>query len=240
MLDDRRRKGPIIVSLLILQISKYGVISFGVTIEDSSPRKFPYGHIPLMAPYWDDQPGDVLYRISDNQTLLDMVSSHIADAFSEFSPTMLFIATWNRVPQSPNENNTQFNTFQAVIATDNDTNKTVVLFLYGDIQWSSGLSSIGFSSENGHYQESSTMDLETLTNVGQPGIFAFRVDQETIQFPESRYVTHYAYLAINMNFSANSGFSDVHITSIVLGIAFLITVIIVVAFLIRFYKIKLR
>ena len=126
-----------------------------------------------MAPYWDDKPGDVLYRISNNQTLLDKISSHIADAFSEFSPTMLFIATWNRVPQSSSENNTQFNTFQAVIAADNNTNVTIVLFLYGDIQWSSDLPSIGFNSENRlryYNQEIST------TNI------AFRVDQENIQF----------------------------------------------------------
>ena len=158
------------------------MISFRNTFEESRPRKFPYGNVPLMAPYWDDKPGDVLYHISDNQTLLDKVSSHIANAFSVFSPTMLFIATWNRVPQSSSENNTQFNTFQAVIATDNNTNTTVVLFLYGDIKWSSGLPSIGFNSESRsryYNQERSTQDLETLTNIG---IFAFRVDQENIQF----------------------------------------------------------
>ena len=156
------------------------MISFRDAFEESWPRKFPYGNVPLMAPYWDDKPGDVLYRISNNQTLLDKVSSHIADAFSEFSPTMLFIVTWNRVPQSSSENNTLFNTFQAVIATDNNTNTTVVLFLYGDIKWSSGLPSIGFNSESTsryYNQERSTQDLETLTNIGQPGIFAFRVDQ---------------------------------------------------------------
>ena len=174
------------------------MISFRDRFEESIPRKFPYGNVPLMAPYWDDNPGDVLYRISNNQTILDKVSSHIADVFSVFSPTMLFIATWNRVPQSSSENNRLFNTFQAVIASDNSTNTTVVLFLYGDIQWSSGFSSTGFSSENGHYQESSTMDLETLTNIGQ---LAFRVDQETIQLSESTYVTHHTYLAINNNFS---------------------------------------
>ena len=166
------------------QVSKYGVISFRNTFEESRARQFPYGDFPLIAPYWDDKPGDVLYRISNNQTHLDKISSHIADAFSVFSPTILFIATWNRVPQSSNENNRLFNTFQTVIATDNNANTTVILFIYGDIQWSSGLSSIGFNSENSHYQESSTtMDLETLTNIGQPGIFAFRVDQENIQFP---------------------------------------------------------
>ena len=219
------------------------MISFRNTFEESRPRKFPYGNVLLMAPYWDDKPGDVLYRISDNQTLLDKVSSHIADAFSEFSPTMLFIVTWNRVPQSSSENNTQFNTFQAVIATDNNTNTTVVLFLYGDIHSDFTSISIGFNSDNRsryYNMESSTMDLKTLTNIGQPGIFAFRVDQENIIFPKSKYVTHHTYLAININFSANSGFGDVYITSIVLGIAFLITVIIVVGCLIRCYKIKLR
>ena len=177
------RRAIVIVNIILSQVSKYGVISFRNAFEESRARQFPYGAFPLIAPYWDDKPGDVLYRISNNQTHLNKISSHIADAFSVFSPTMLFIATWNRVPKSPNENNTLFNTFQTVIASDNNTNTTVVLFLYEDMQWSSGLSSIGFNSENSHYQESSNMDLETLTNIGQPGIFAFRVDQENIQFP---------------------------------------------------------
>ena len=152
------------------------MISFRDTFEESRPRKFPYGNVPLMAPYWDNMPGDVQYRISNNQTLLDKVSSHIADAFSEFSPTMLFIVTWNRVPQSSSEDNTLFNTFQAIIATDNNANTTVVLFLYGDMQWSSGFHSIGFNSDNSHYQESST------TNILNTEQLAFRVDQENIQF----------------------------------------------------------
>ena len=159
------------------------MISFRNRFEESRARQFPYGEFLLIAPYWDDKPGDVLYRISNNQTILDEVSSHIADAFSKFSPKMLFIATWNRVPQSSSENNRLFNTFQAIIATDNNTNTTVVLFLYGDIQWSSGLSSIGFNSENSYHKERSSMNIENLTNIGQPGVFAFQVDQDNIQFP---------------------------------------------------------
>ena len=158
------------------------MISFRNTFEESFVRTLPYGNILLIAPYWSDKPGDVLYRISNNQTLLDKVSSHIADAFSEISPTMLFIATWNRVPQSSSENNTLFNTFQAVIATDNNANATVVLFLYRDIQLSSDLTIIGFNSDSNSHTES--MNNINDTNIGQPGVFAFQVDQENIQLPK--------------------------------------------------------
>ena len=131
-------------------------------------------------------PGDVLYRLSYNQTLINRITAYITDAFkTESSPSALFIATWNRVPQS---SKILFNTFQVVIAADNNKNTTFVLFLYEDIQWSDSFSEAGFNPANmisgGHHSlEDITVDLDTLSNIGQSGIFAFRVDQEKIQFP---------------------------------------------------------
>ena len=78
----------------------------------------------------------------------------------------------------------QFNTFQLVLITDG--NATFALFLYGDIQWTSAFTSIGFNSRNtnSYYNlPDSAIDLETLSNIGSPGVFVFRVDQETIQLP---------------------------------------------------------
>jgi hypothetical protein len=82
------------------------------------------------------------------------------------------------------------NSFQAVIATDGSL--TFVLFLYQDIQWSIA-SSIGFNSgdPNRFYNlpesqlRNLVLDLEMFSNIGRPGIFAFRVDQEDIILPST-------------------------------------------------------
>ena len=78
----------------------------------------------------------------------------------------------------------QVNTFQIVIASDGEM--TFVLFLYGDIQWYSSVSTlIGFYSRTGisysFPQEilNNLLNLESLSNIEHPGIFAFRVDQDS-------------------------------------------------------------
>jgi hypothetical protein len=87
----------------------------------------------------------------------------------------------------------QFNTFQAVLATDG--NKTFVLFLYQDIQWRYGhRTAIGFSAGDRtrffnlpeSIDFSKRLQLESLSNVGRPGTFIFRVDQNVIIEPPSK------------------------------------------------------
>jgi hypothetical protein len=89
----------------------------------------------------------------------------------------------------------QFNTFQAVIATDG--NKTFVLFLYQDIQWQhNGYTAIGFSAGDRmrffnlpeSIDFSKRLQLENLSNVDRRGTFIFRVDQDTIIEPPSEHV----------------------------------------------------
>lgn len=61
-----------------------------------------------------------------------------------------------------------------------------MLFLYGDIQWEGTSTSVGFNSRNvdSFYDLRDTRtDLETLSNIGRPGIFVFKVEQELIQLP---------------------------------------------------------
>ena len=82
----------------------------------------------------------------------------------------------------------QVNTFQAVLATDG--NITFVMFLYNDIQWSSGYTTTGFNAGDGvHYYtvpESLTADdilnLDSTSNVGIPGMYTYRVDQEPCMY----------------------------------------------------------
>ena len=72
----------------------------------------------------------------------------------------------------------QVNTFQTVIASDGEM--TFVLFLYEDIQWSNEFTRIGFDSGTGigyNLPQEILNNLESLSNIERPGIFAFRVDQ---------------------------------------------------------------
>ena len=81
------------------------------------------------------------------------------------------------------------NTFQAVLTTDG--NATYVMFLYRDIQWGSSDTTVGFNAGDGvrgyKLPEANTtggvLNLEISSNVGIPGAFYFRVDQETIVTP---------------------------------------------------------
>ena len=77
----------------------------------------------------------------------------------------------------------QVNTFQTVIASDGEM--TFVLFLYENIQWSDDNTRIGFDSGTGigynFPQEilSNLLNLESLSNIERPGIFSFRVNQDS-------------------------------------------------------------
>jgi len=60
--------------------------------------------LPLIAPYWADADtrgngsGTVFYRETTNPTLLQRASREIQDGLSmSFSPSHLFIATWDSI-----------------------------------------------------------------------------------------------------------------------------------------------
>ena len=86
---------------IIIQVSTDGVVSFGTNFTDHDLRPFPLSTSDiLIAPFWYDSNvenhGQVLFRLSDNQTLLNEVGSTINDTLEfDFTPTMLFIVTLN-------------------------------------------------------------------------------------------------------------------------------------------------
>ena len=88
-----------------MQVSTNGVVSFGATFNDYYSRPFPLSTSDiLIATFWDNldvkNGGQVLFRLSDNQTLLNKVGSTINDTLEfDFTPTMLFIVTWSGIPQ---------------------------------------------------------------------------------------------------------------------------------------------
>ena len=65
-----------------------------------------------------------------------------------------------------------------------NANNSVVLYLYGDIEWGSG-AQIGFNAGDGIVSfaipealSNQTLNISNLSNVRHPGIFVFRVDSK--------------------------------------------------------------
>ena len=90
---------------IIMQVSTNGVVSFGATFTDYDSRPFSLSTSDiLIAPFWDvsnvENGEQVLFRLSDSQTLLSNVGSTINDTLEfDFTPTMLFIVTWRGIPE---------------------------------------------------------------------------------------------------------------------------------------------
>ena len=88
---------------IIMQVNTNGVVSFGATFIDHYSRPFPLSTSDiLIAPFWDNYfyGRQVLFRLSDSQTLLNKVGSIIHDTLEfDFTPTMLFIVTWSGIPE---------------------------------------------------------------------------------------------------------------------------------------------
>ena len=89
-----------------MQVTLYGVIYFGSRdFHNFYPQFFPLSTSDnIIAPFWDyfhyQDGGQVLFRLSDNQALLNDVGSTINDTLEfDFTPTMLFIVTWSGIPQ---------------------------------------------------------------------------------------------------------------------------------------------
>ena len=127
----------------------------------------------MIAAFWanaDTQgAGAVYYRETSNSSLLKKAEREIGLSYGgNFSPTSLFIVTWDRVGYSSGHTDkvhiidyatplsdivqffplfTQRNTFQAVIASDGS--QSYILFLYGDLQWSTGDSDGGSGGTGG-------------------------------------------------------------------------------------------
>ena len=77
-------------------------MSFREPFIDFSSVEFPLTNKILIAPFWSDVnlelAGQVSYRFSMNQSLLDAVQVQINESLDVyFSPAFLFIATWDRV-----------------------------------------------------------------------------------------------------------------------------------------------
>ena len=104
----------------------------------------------------------------------------------------------------------QLNTYQVVIATDGS--ETYVLFLYRDVQRSRARTNIGFNAGDGirgfnlprPFGRSDYQDITNSSNVGIPGSYYFRVDQDILRQPQGMVITR-CRLALKLMRSFHSG-----------------------------------
>ena len=87
------------------QVNTNGIISFQRAYD--IPRRFQlFSTIALIAPFWDfvdfRRSENVFFRQTSNATLLQRARDQLQESlpsYSNFTPTILFIATWDRVAQ---------------------------------------------------------------------------------------------------------------------------------------------
>lgn len=132
-----------------------GVLSFGEGFTVPSTFGSNFSDVtfspPVIAPFWDDvdttRGGTIYYRQVSNSTITELVKRAIASDYPEaafFQPSLVFVATWDRVEPYDINARGLTNTFQVVVASNGIW--TFVKFSYGDIQWGGVSTLIGVSS----------------------------------------------------------------------------------------------
>ncbi|XP_060049584.1 sushi, nidogen and EGF-like domain-containing protein 1 isoform X2 [Erinaceus europaeus] len=192
-----------------LYVNNNGIVSFLKEVSQFTPAAFPIAKDRcVVAAFWADvdnrRAGDVFYREAVDPSTLSRASSDVRRYFPElpdFSATWVFVATWYRVTFFGGSSSSPVNTFQTVLITDGKLSFTI--FNYESITWttgthassggnSSGLGGIaaqaGFNAGDGQrffsIPGSRTADMaevEATTNVGEPGRWAFRIDDAQVR-----------------------------------------------------------
>ena len=129
-----------------------GVLSFGEAYTRFVSVDFNLlSSPPIIAPFWDDiniiRGGTIYYRQDSNSTITELVQKAVASENPEaasFQPSLVFVATWDRVESFGLSDRGRVNTFQVVIASDGTW--TFVRFSYGDIQWGGNTTLIGVTA----------------------------------------------------------------------------------------------
>ena len=118
-----------------------GVLSFGTSFTRPVGTDFDFlSSPPIIAPFWDDintrRGGTIYYRQDSNSTTMELVQKALVSEYPEaasFQPSLVFVATWDRVEPFDLSDRGRVNTFQVVVASDGTW--TFVSFSYRDIQW---------------------------------------------------------------------------------------------------------
>ncbi|KAM6065026.1 sushi, nidogen and EGF-like domain-containing protein 1 isoform 11-T11 [Theristicus caerulescens] len=192
-----------------LYVNNNGIISFLKEVSQFTPVAFPISKDRrVVAAFWADvdnrRAGDVYYRESTEQPILERASRDIARYFPEFpgfSAQWVFIATWYRVTFFGGSSFSPVNTFQIVLITDGKLSFTI--FNYESITWTTGMhassggdfaglggiaAQAGFNAGDGKRyfnipgsRTDDIADVEMTTNVGIPGRWVFRIDDAQVQ-----------------------------------------------------------
>ena len=133
-----------------------GVLSFGWPYTSTSSGRLNFTFVsspPLIAPFWDDiditKGGSIYYRLDNTSSTADQVQLDVYNQFPDvdsFYPSLVFVATWDRVAAYSSSLEGLVNTFQIVMASDG--RQTFVKFHYIDIQWGGSDTLIGVSAGN--------------------------------------------------------------------------------------------
>ncbi|XP_066454549.1 sushi, nidogen and EGF-like domain-containing protein 1 isoform X1 [Eleutherodactylus coqui] len=192
-----------------LYVNNNGVVSFLREVSQFTPVAFPIsGDRRVVAAFWADvdnrKGGDVFYRETEDPRILSLANQDIQTYFpelSDFSATWIFIATWYRVTFYGGDANSPINTFQIVLITDGL--RAFTIFNYETIEWTTGrhassggdswgrggiAAQAGFNAGDGwryfNIPGSRTDDIAGIantTNVGIPGRWVFRIDNNHVQ-----------------------------------------------------------
>ncbi|NXG46611.1 SNED1 protein, partial [Psilopogon haemacephalus] len=192
-----------------LYVNNNGIISFLKEVSQFTPVAFPISKDRrVVAAFWADvdnrRAGDVYYRESTEQPILERASRDIVQyfpEFPEFSAQWVFIATWYRVTFFGGNSFSPVNTFQIILITDGKLSFTI--FNYESITWTTGMhassggdfaglggiaAQAGFNAGDGKRyfnipgsRTDDIADVEMTTNVGIPGRWVFRIDDAQVQ-----------------------------------------------------------
>ncbi|XP_042555612.1 sushi, nidogen and EGF-like domain-containing protein 1 [Dipodomys spectabilis] len=192
-----------------LYVNNNGVISFLKEVSQFTPVAFPIAKDRcVVAAFWADvdnrHAGDVYYREATDPAILRRATGDIRRYFPElldFSATWVFVATWYQVTFFGGSTSSPINTFQTVLITDGKFSFTI--FNYDSITWTTGThassggdaaglggiaAQAGFNAGDGQRyfnipgsRTADMADVESTTNVGVPGRWAFRIDDAQVR-----------------------------------------------------------
>ncbi|XP_062936120.1 sushi, nidogen and EGF-like domain-containing protein 1 [Cynocephalus volans] len=192
-----------------LYVNNNGVISFLKEVSQFTPAAFPIAKDRcVVAAFWADvdnrRAGDVYYREATDPRTLHRATEDVRRYFPElpdFSATWVFVATWYRVTFFGGSSSSPVNTFQTVLITDGKVSFTI--FNYESIAWTTGThassggdaaglggiaAQAGFNAGDGRRyfsipgsRTADVAEVETTTNVGVPGRWAFRIDDAQVR-----------------------------------------------------------
>ena len=108
----------------VLQVNRNGVVSFQARFFELRPRSFPLNGFSLITPFWyDADVGNIFFRRTSNATLLQRARDQLQELFpssGNFTPTTLFIGTWDRVAESRGGSQVYIHAHDVTVATHCD------------------------------------------------------------------------------------------------------------------------